>query len=377
MSLYGEEGRGDNRLPIFINMLYNVVMRYSLLKKRMVCFAVLVLCVFFAVMFSACGTKPPVVSDTDVPPDLPSRPKPNAPASKVPEEQRKPQEQDKPLIDMVLVKGGTFKMGNPGDIRRRRDRTAIPDNEWPNHDVTIRNFYMGKYEVTQSQYVEVTGLNPSGHVKNPDDNAPNGWMKLPVETVSWYDALAFCNKLSIKEKLKPVYSIDGSVNPDDWGEPPSRRSAEWDAAKMDREANGYRLPTEAEWEYAARGGAESKGYEYAGAANENAAQVSWFSINNSRGEPVGSIHEVGKKYPNELGLYDMSGNVMEWCWDWYDRYSGDAQNNPAGPSRGTYRVIRGGGWSIVVWYGRTIYRHNNYAYYNGLNLGFRVVRNAS
>jgi len=351
------------------------MINYAPLKTGKAYSAVLVLCAFFAIMFSACGTKPPVVSDTDVPPVAPSRPKPAVPASKVPEEQPKPQEQLKPLIDMILVKGGTYKMGNPGDIRRRRDRTAIPDNEWPNHEVTVRDFYIGKYEVTQSQYVEVTEMNPSGHIKNPDDNSPDGWKKLPVETVTWYDALVFCNKLSVKEKLKPVYSINGSVNPDDWGEPPTRRSTAWDAAKMDAEANGYRLPTEAEWEYAARGGAESKGYDYAGAGSENAAQVAWFSVRNSRGEPVGSIHEVGKKQPNELGLYDMSGNVMEWCWDWYDRYSGEAHNNPAGPPRGTYRVIRGGGWSAVVWYGRTLYRHSNYAYYTGLDLGFRVVRN--
>jgi len=330
---------------------------YSHLKTGKFYSSVLVLCVSCAIMLPACGAKKAVVSD------------------KKPVPGRVSKDPLKPLIDMVLVSGGKFIMGNPvaGDTNRR-DKTTISNDEWPNHEVTLRDFYIGKYEVTQGQYLEVTDMKPSSFSTSNEDKGPDGWMKLPVESINWYDTLVFCNKLSIKEKLKPVYSINGSVNPDDWGEPPTRRSTEWDAVKMDTEANGYRLPTEAEWEYAARGGAESKGYNYAG--SNTVSEVSWYSVRNtSGGPPVGSSHEVGKKQPNELGLYDMSGNVMEWCWDWFDRYSADAQNNPIGPSRGTHRVIRGGGWSAVDWYGRTLYRHSNFAYYIGVDLGFRVVRN--
>jgi formylglycine-generating enzyme required for sulfatase activity len=339
-------------------MYYNLDMEnYPPMKRRTVCFAVVVFCVFIAITFSACGTKTAVVSGTD------NDGKP-AVDTGVPKNQK-----STPLIEMVAVSGGTFRMGNPGNPSRRDSSTL--DLEWPRHEVTLRDFYIGKYEVTQGQYLEVTGMKPSSHFKNPDDDSADGWMKLPVESISWYDAVIFCNMLSVKEKLKPVYSLNGSVNPDDWGEPPSRRSLEWETMTMDVKANGYRLPTEAEWEYAARGGAASKGYQYAG--SDVAAQVAWYTLPYSRA--VVTIHEVGKKQPNEIGLYDMSGNVMEWCWDWLDTYPADPQDNPIGPSKGLYRVIRGGGWSIRPDFSRILFRHNNQAHYFGINLGFRVARN--
>ncbi|MDR2574856.1 MAG: formylglycine-generating enzyme family protein [Treponema sp.] len=336
---------------------------YSPMKIRMVFFTIPVFCVFFAIMLSACGTKKPAVSEKE---DLvPSVSGPGGP--------KVSDEPIKPLIDMVFVNGGKFSMGNQGNPRGRRDSSTL-DIEWPRHDVTLNDFSIGKYEVTQGEFYEVTGLKPSSHMKNPEDGSPDGWKKLPVESINWYEALVFCNMLSIMEKLKPVYSINGSFDPDEWGEPPTRRSSEWDTVRMDVRAEGYRLPTEAEWEYAARGGAESKGYEYAGAAKENAAKVAWFSVIINK-TPVGTIHEVGRKQPNELGLYDMSGNVMEWCWDWLGDYSPDPQDNPTGPPRGLYRVIRGGGWSIKDVYSRVFYRHNNQPHYFGINLGLRVARN--
>jgi formylglycine-generating enzyme required for sulfatase activity len=330
---------------------------YSPVKTRMVW--VPVLCVFFAVTFSACGTKKPLVTNKDL---VTSKGGPVVTKT----------EPIKPLIEMVFVNGGKFSMGNQGNPRGRMEYSQ-QELEWPRHDVTISDFSIGKYEVTQGQYYEVTGMKPSNASKNPDDKSPDGWKKLPVENVSWYDALVFCNMLSIKEKLRPVYSINGSFDPDDWGDTPERGSAVWDAVVMEVKAEGYRLPTEAEWEYAARGGAESKKlFKFAG--SDNADQVAWYSGTLNR-PPIGAIHEVGKKQPNELGLYDMSGNVMEWCWDWSSRYNEDAQVNPLGPPRGLYRVIRGGGWSYQVNFSRILYRHQNLPQFIGVNLGFRVVRN--
>jgi formylglycine-generating enzyme required for sulfatase activity len=172
-------------------------------------------------------------------------------------------------IEMVLVQGGTFTMGsNSGD-----------SDEKPLHQVTLSDFYIGKYEVTQKQWREIMGNNPSHF--NGDER--------PVEYVSWNDAQEFIRKLNAKTGQK------------------------------------YRLPTEAEWEYAACGGQQSRGYTYSGSNDINA--VAWYGNNSNN-----KTHAVGQKQANELGLHDMSGNVWEWCGDWYDNYSSGAQTNPAGPA---------------------------------------------
>jgi formylglycine-generating enzyme required for sulfatase activity len=208
--------------------------------------------------------------------------------------------------EWVRVEGGTFQMGDGfGD--------GIPD-EKPVHSVTLVSFYVSKYEVTQGLYKSVIGNNPSR--LTGDDN-------LPVEMVSWYDAIKFCNALSLRDGFPPCYAIHGTD------------------VTCNFNVIGYRLPTEAEWEYAARGGSLSQGYKYSG--SNTAGDVSW------NGDNSGFLtHPVGTKAPNELGIYDMSGNVFEWCWDWYGKYESEAQINPLGPSGRLFRVNRGGSMLFKV-----------------------------
>ena len=211
-------------------------------------------------------------------------------------------------------------------------------DEKPVHSVTVDSFYMKATEVTQKEWREVMGSNPS-YFKG--DN-------LPVENVSWYDAVKYCNALSKKEGRTPVYRINGS-----------RVTANWSA-------DGYRLPTEAEWEYAARGGKKSRGYKYSG--SNSAGSVGWYNANSGS-----KAHPVGQKQANELGLYDMSGNVWEWCWDWYGDYSSGSQRDPRGPSSGSYRVRRGGSWGDSGGYLRSAYRNRSSPGSSGYNLGFRLA----
>ena len=240
---------------------------------------------------------------------------------------------------------------------------------YPVHRVRLGDFSLGKYEVTQGEYFEVMGTRPSNFVTNQDDASPDGWKKLPVERINWYEALVFCNRLSAKEKLQPVYRIKGGVNPDSWGNVPHVNNNDWNAVEMIAGANGYRLPTEAEWEYAARGGSSPDNYNYAG--NNNPDLVSWYYDNSGN-----RIREIGKKAANSLGLHDMSGNVMEWCWDWLGDYSAVSQDDPKGPqtSRFQERVIRGGSYSFDVAYCRVTYRHKNHPFHTAIGVGFRVAR---
>ena len=225
--------------------------------------------------------------------------------------------------DFVMVNGGTFTMGNTlggGNA-----------NELPLHQVTLSSFLMGRYEVTQSEWQEIMGSNPA--------QGYGVGANFSVYYVSWYAVLKYCNLRSIAEGLTPVYTISGSTNPASWGvAPTSQNNATWDAAICNWTANGYRLPTEAEWEYAARGGSTNPDYIYSGSNDINL--VAWYSSNAG-----GATHSVGNKAVNALGLYDMSGNVSEWCWDWYGGFSMPGQINPTGPTTGPDRVTRGGGFS--------------------------------
>ena len=247
-----------------------------------------------------------------------------------------------PSPGFVPVEGGTFQMGGPFDQ--------------PLHTVKITGFYMAKYEVTQKEWTAVMGSNPSYF---EGDN-------LPVENVSWYDAVEYCNRLSEKEKLTPAYTID--KNRKDENNDNENDDLKW-TVQWNRNANGYRLPTEAEWEYAAKGGNGSPGnYTYAGSTN--ADEVAWFWDNS-----VGSTQKVGAKKPNGLGLYDMSGNVYEWCWDWKGEYSSGSQTDPIGASSGSLRVYRGGSWRHNGQAVSSAFRHNGAPpTARGNILGFRWVR---
>jgi len=250
-------------------------------------------------------------------------------------------------VEMVFMKGGRFQMGS----------TDGDSDEKPVHTVIVKDFYMSKYEVTQKLYQEVMGTNPS-HWKG--DN-------LPVERVTWYEAVEFCNALSRKEGLTPVYTINKSRK--DPNNKSSYDDIKW-TVTWNQNANGYRLPTEAEWEYAAGGGASNR-TKYAGNNYESSlGNYAWYTSNSGS-----KTHPVGEKQPNSLGLYDMSGNVWEWCWDWYGDYSSSTQTNPAGPSSGSDRVLRGGSWSNDATYCRVAYRGDGYPSDGNYGYGFRILRN--
>ena len=225
-------------------------------------------------------------------------------------------ELNKLINDMVYVSGGTFTMGGTSE----QGRDAYPD-EKPTHNVTLSSYYICKYEVTQALWRVVMGSNPSNF---KGDN-------LPVESVSWNDCQTFINRLN---------SYTG---------------------------RNFRLPTEAEWEFAARGGNYSHHYKYSG--SNYIGDVAWYDSNSGN-----RTHPVGTKQANELGLYDMNGNVWEWCSDWYcSSYSSYSQTDPTGPNSGSVRVIRGGGWCNDTSYCRASNRHcyapgNDDCYHIGLRL---------
>ena len=264
--------------------------------------------------------------------------------------------------NFALIPAGTFQMG----------RTAGATDEKPVHEVTItKDFYMGKYEVTQAEYEKYCSYGSS----KPSSSYGVG-NNYPVYYVSWYDALVYCNKRSIAEGLTPCYSISGNTDPSKWGTVPTSSDSTWNAVVCDWNANGYRLPTEAEWEYAARAGDNTvSSLTYAGTnSSSKLGEYAWYDDNSSD-----KTHPVGTKKANALGLYDMSGNVYEWCWNWYtSSYNTGTEggSDPTGASSGSRRVRRGGGWDFISDFCAVSNRDGNNSNSRGNNLGFRVVRSA-
>jgi formylglycine-generating enzyme required for sulfatase activity len=247
--------------------------------------------------------------------------------------------------NFVRIEGGTFTMGSPS--------SEVDRNYWegPQHQVTVSGFYMGKYEVTQAEYETVMGTNPS-YFKGSN---------LPVENVSWYDAIAYCNRKSVSDGLTPAYTVNGE-------------NVTWNRNAQGG-TPGYRLPTEAEWEYACRAGTATP---FSTGNIITTEQANYDGSDPYNGNARGAYRErttaSGSFAANQWGLYDMHGNVWEWCWDWYGDYSGEAQNNPTGAVSGANRVSRGGSWDFNARYLRSAYRDKVPSGVQNYSLGFRLAR---
>lgn len=271
----------------------------------------------------------------------------------------------------VLVNGATVSTAVSGSYVFVSDRT-----------VTIRSMYVCKHEVTQAEYQSIMGTNPSQFKGSPADGEVQE--KRPVEYVKWYEALVYCNKRSEAEHLTSCYSINGSTDPSNWGTPPTSDDSTWDAVSCDWSANGYRLPTEAEWEYIARGGNNGIPATQTSYSGSNTADaVAWFQTNSGS-----KTHQVMLKAPNTLGIYDLSGNVHEWCWDKYAADGSITVDTPDdGPTsfrggayagEGSTHVKRGGYYDTSESY-LTVSESRDYfaASVCSPTCGFRVVRTAN
>lgn len=237
---------------------------------------------------------------------------------------------------MVLVPAGNYQMGD--------DNANYEPNERPARTVAINAFFISKTEVTQALYQSVIGANPS---HNKGD-------RRPVENVTWFEALEFCNALSRRDGYTEVYSdITGNL-------------------QADFSADGYRLPTEAEWEFACRGGTTTP--YYTGSSKADLEKAGWYS-----GNANGTTHDVSDLEANTHGIHDMHGNVFEWCWDWFSAayYQQGENNNPRGPSGGEERVCRGGSYFVFEYGCRSSFRSMLTPQYKSRDIGIRLARTAN
>jgi formylglycine-generating enzyme required for sulfatase activity len=248
-----------------------------------------------------------------------------------------------PLLQMATIDGGSFMMGS------KDDNQIAETDEQKQHKVVINTFSINKFEVTVWEWKD--------YCKKTKKKMPAtpawGWNdNNPINNITWVEAIQYCNWLSKQDGLKPAYAIAGPN------------------ITCDFAANGYRLPTEAEWEFVAKGGKKSKGYAYSG--SNKIDDVAWH-LKNSQKKP----HVVGTKMPNELGIFDMNGNVWEWCWDWYnkDYYKIEDTNNPTGPARGENKTVRGGSWDSQLNYLRNSNRVSTPPQKTHEFYGFRIARN--
>ncbi|MEA1972181.1 MAG: SUMF1/EgtB/PvdO family nonheme iron enzyme, partial [Candidatus Cloacimonadota bacterium] len=226
-----------------------------------------------------------------------------------------------------FVKGGYFNMYKEENHNKY------------SREIFLNDFYISKFEVTQKKWELIMGYNNSFF---EGDNRP-------VENINWFEAVEFCNQKSISENLKSCYTISGST------------------VECNFNANGYRLPTEAEWEYAAKGGQKTNNYIFSG--SNNLDEVAWYNQNSNN-----RSHSVGQKKTNELGLFDMSGNVWEWCWDRFGKYENKAEYNPNGPSSGSLKTRRQGSWTHSGDYCKVGFREMSSPNIKSASIGFRCVR---
>ena len=257
---------------------------------------------------------------------------------------------DSSFFELILVEAGSFLMGSEASEREK-----------PIHEVALSSFYLGKYPVNQALWKAVMGMEILPFAFPGD--------RRPAERISWFDAIVFCNRLNEQQNLTPSYYADPGFRQvygkagDGW-ELPNKGEV-----FFNRAANGFRLPTEAEWEFAARGGIKSERYEYAG--SNRLKEVGWYADNS-----YGETKPVGMKAPNELGLYDMSGNVYELVEDqWHDNYDGAPSSGAAWKGKGEYpvRVVRGGSWGYGLRFCRCANRFNNGSEYRSDDVGFRLA----